>query len=338
MLRFCNAHRVLVPVVVVAASLLLGIACGAANHRGGTADPTAPAGATATSAVTAIAASPTPLSITPALAAVSSSAVAGGQAAPNIGARLPRANATGSARRGAAGRGAQAESCSEVRYDSNGAPVSAYLCLPSGAGPWPAVVVLHGAEGPAINPGYRLIAQGLAEAGFAALQVDYFSQTPGGGTFGIPPESDYEKDASVWLREIGDAVSYLQARPEIDPQRIGLNGYSLGAFMALDAAMLDPRAKAVVEFYGGVVPGLARNLGQMPPVLILHGDADSIVPVNYAHALQDLLSAHGRPYEIQIYAGAQHGFNFFPGADAQDAYARMGAFLDKWLAAPNGGQ
>jgi carboxymethylenebutenolidase len=216
--------------------------------------------------------------------------------------------------------------------------VSAYLCLPAGAGPWPAVVVLHGAEGSKLNPGYRLIAQGLADAGFAALQVDYFSQTPGSGAFGVPPASDYEKDAPIWLREIGDGVNYLQTRPEIDPQRIGLNGYSLGAFMALDAAMLDPRVKAVAEFYGGVIPGLARNLDQMPPVLILHGDADSIVPVGYAYTLKALLSAHGRPYEIQIYPGAQHGFNFVPGADAQDAYARMGDFFEKWLAAPSGGR
>lgn len=312
MLRFLNAHRVLVPGAVAAISLLLGIACGVANDPGGAAEPSVPAAGPATAA-----ASPTPFSSSSALSAISSGADAG------------------AARLGAADRGMPAAGCSDVSYDSSGDPVSAYLCLPDGAGPWPAVIVLHGAEGPRLNPGYRLIAQGLSGAGFAALQIDYFSQTPGNGPFGNPAAADYVRDAPVWLREIADGVSYLQSLAQIDPRRIGLNGYSLGAFMALDAAMLDPRLKAVVEFYGGVVPGYTENLERMPPVLILHGDADSLVPVSYAYALYDLLSAHGRPVELQIYPGAQHGFNFMPRPAAaparDDAYARLGAFFAQWL-------
>ncbi len=316
MLRFLNAHRVLVPAAVVAISLLLGIACGTAADPG--------SGMPVAATVDGPGGPPS---------------LAG---SPSVGAVPANAEVASAARPGPVGRVAQQSGCSEVSYDSNGSPVGAYLCLPDGAGPWPAVIVLHGAEGPQINPGYRQIAHGLAAVGFAALQVDYFPQTPGTGAFGNPPAADYGQDAPVWLREIGDAVSYLQALQPIDPRRIGLNGYSLGAFMALDAAMLDPRIQAVVEFYGGVVPGLTANLDQMPPVLILHGDADSLVPVSYAYTLKDLLSSHGRPYEIQIYPGAPHAFNFIPGPSQQaardDAYARMGAFFEQWLGTPSAGQ
>ncbi|HZQ37227.1 MAG TPA: dienelactone hydrolase family protein, partial [Dehalococcoidia bacterium] len=205
-LRLLNAHRLLVLVAVVMASFVLGIACGAANDRGGTAEPAVPIAATAASAVAAAQASA--FAVASPIAPSRSPAPAN---APNVGASPPpaRANGAGAARRGAAGRGAQPASCSAVSYESNGAPVSAYLCLPDGAGPWPAVIVLHGAEGPKINPGYRLIAQGLADAGFAALQVDYFSQTRGSGPSGNPVAADYARDAPVWLREIGDGVSYL---------------------------------------------------------------------------------------------------------------------------------
>ncbi|HLZ72119.1 MAG TPA: dienelactone hydrolase family protein [Dehalococcoidia bacterium] len=315
--------RLLVPASVVAASLLLGIACGPATNHGA-AGPATPAKAAAA----------TPIDGAPDTGVSSPSAVA------TVAEGLPAAVVAGSQPR-AGGRTAGQEDCNEASYDSSGSPVGAYLCLPDGAGPWPAVVVLHGAEGPRLNPGYRLIAQGLAQNGFAALQIDYFSQTPGDGAFGNPPAADYLQDAPTWLREIADGISYLQGLPRVDPQRIGVNGYSLGAFMALDAAMLDPRIKAVVEFYGGVVPGFTTNLDQMPPVLMLHGDADALVPVSDAYTLKDLLSSHGRPYEITIYAGAPHGFNFIPGPAQQaardDAYARMDAFFTRWLRAPDGG-
>ena len=48
----------------------------------------------------------------------------------------------------------------------------------------------------------------------------------------------------------------------------------------------------------------------MPPMLILHGDKDVLVPVAQAHALDELLTKENRPHEMKIYEGANHAFNF----------------------------
>jgi carboxymethylenebutenolidase len=67
------------------------------------------------------------------------------------------------------------------------------------------------------------------------------------------------------------------------------------------------------------------------PVLILHGEADSIVPVKEAYDLQSLLEKKGIPYEIKIYPGAGHGFE---NDTWHDAGIRTLQFLQKYLAFP----
>jgi dipeptidyl aminopeptidase/acylaminoacyl peptidase len=67
------------------------------------------------------------------------------------------------------------------------------------------------------------------------------------------------------------------------------------------------------------------------PVLILHGEADSTVPVQEAYDLQNLLEKKGIPYEIKIYSGAGHGFD----SDVwRDAGMRTVQFLKKYLSNP----
>ena len=46
--------------------------------------------------------------------------------------------------------------------------------------------------------------------------------------------------------------------------------------------------------------------GQTPPFLILHGDADTIVPVSQSHLLYEALKAKGVPAELYIFEGAEY--------------------------------
>jgi carboxymethylenebutenolidase len=66
----------------------------------------------------------------------------------------------------------------------------------------------------------------------------------------------------------------------------------------------------------------------MPPVLILHGEADVVVPVSEAHKLAHTLQERGIPYEMKIYKQAGHGFHGF---DMMDAGQRTYCFLKKHL-------
>ena len=54
------------------------------------------------------------------------------------------------------------------------------------------------------------------------------------------------------MRTVGVAITFAAQPPSVDPDRIGLLGFSLGAYLALSVTWVEPRVKAVVEFFGGM--------------------------------------------------------------------------------------
>jgi dienelactone hydrolase len=95
----------------------------------------------------------------------------------------------------------------------------------------------------------------------------------------------------------------------VDPQRIGLCGFSLGGYLAMAAAAKkELMITAVAEFFGGLPDELWKDLKHLPPTLIMHGDKDSIVSVKEAYALRGVCEACKYRYEIKIYEGQDHLF------------------------------
>jgi acetyl esterase/lipase len=94
------------------------------------------------------------------------------------------------------------------------------------------------------------------------------------------------------------------------------------------ALSLGDEADTIVDYYGGI-SGLAPLPARLPPTLILHGDADSTVPVGKARRLAAVLDERRVPHEMHLYAGADHVFdaNRSPGSAGQDAWACTVAFL-----------
>jgi len=166
----------------------------------------------------------------------------------------------------------------------------------------------------------------LAQQGFAVHILHYFDRT---GTSFADKQTIF-KNFPIWMKTLWDAVSYVEKQPHVDTERIGLMGFSLGAYLSLSAASIDKRVRAVVEFFGGLPKEMKLFMRRLCPVLILHGDADPTVPVEEAYHLQQVLEKKGIPYEMRIYPGAGHGFS---GDAWRDAGMRSYAFLKKYLAA-----
>jgi carboxymethylenebutenolidase len=218
-------------------------------------------------------------------------------------------------------------------FTSGGKPVNEYHCVPNGAGPHPAVVMLHGASQrkDSGNAEYEKMCGELADLGYYVEFIEYYSQTDAVGP-GQPEQM--KENFPIWLAEIHSGLDALDKNPAVDSHRVAMLGFSLGSFLSLSTGAIDSgQIAAIVEYYGGLPPNLQYGAKSMPPTLILHGDKDVLVPVAMAHTLDELLTKEKRPHEMKIYEGANHAFNFpelpfwYNADDAQDAWNRSVKFL-----------
>ncbi len=204
---------------------------------------------------------------------------------------------------------------------------------PGTPGPHAGVILLPGSGG--WQPTYAELAKAFADSGFVALAVDYYGET-GRDT----SRADALGKWPQWQATVRNAVAYLQASPVVSGRPVGLVGYSRGAFLAVSVASSMPAVRAVVDFFGGGGGGtdsLNQEVRRFPPVLILHGEADTVVPVSRAHRLREAVLAHGGEVEMHLYAGANHAFNApfastYSEPEALDSWRRTIEFLRRRLA------
>ncbi len=201
-------------------------------------------------------------------------------------------------------------------------PISADLYLPGKPGTYPIILALHGSGG--LHASYGSFPQLLADRGFLVILPHFFEST---GTGWANP-AIIRENFPAWTIAISDALDFAQDLPQADRERIGIVGFSLGAYLGLSLGSLQSRVKAVVDFFGGLPDHFAERVRHLPPVLILHGERDNRVPVDEARKIEALYQARQASYEIKIFPNAGHGFSGF---DMLDAGQRTYFFLKRHL-------
>ncbi len=99
---------------------------------------------------------------------------------------------------------------------------------------------------------------------------------------------------------------------KLEPSKLALIGFSQGAMMSLHVA--PRRAKpiaGVVGFSGGIVGGdtLGNDIQSKPPICLIHGDADPVVPYGLMAASERVLSSLGVSVETHTRPGLPHGID-----------------------------
>ena len=203
----------------------------------------------------------------------------------------------------------------------DGSVMETFLYKPSGKGPYPAVIVLHHIGG--MTDMTKEFSAELSSENYVTLAVNYFS---GGGWY-----SD----------KVGAAYDYLQILPEVDPERIGMLGFSRGALegtgIIIDWQNEYPirPVRAMVSYYVG--RGVNGAAPEIPPILFLHGDKDVETDSRAVVAMCEELKKMGKVCEAKIYENTGHAFTHgsrYGGYDHQvsvDAFKRAVAFLNKHL-------
>jgi dienelactone hydrolase len=217
----------------------------------------------------------------------------------------------------------------DVSYVSRGRTVRAFLVLPPGRGPFPAVVYAHGSGEDRLA--FVGVAAWLVARGAVAITVDQPS----------PQGPDPQPDALTALRRQRDraarsvvdfrrAIDVLVTLPQVDDERIGFVGFSAGARIGAVLAGVERRIKAFVLMSGGarpveeyvsvLQPGLRTQASQLlravdplrfvrearpAELLFQNGRRDELVP---QPALRALAAAARDPKEVRWYQ-AGHGLN-----------------------------
>ena len=181
----------------------------------------------------------------------------------------------------------------------------------------PAVLILHGSGG--LDTGYAAYApyaQALAASGVDAYVVGYFAR-----------DSKWPCACwDAWAQTVADVTSAILRRAESNG-RIGVLGFSLGGAVGVVSAR-DPRITALVVLAGPLLDEVQRGrIDRIPPLLVLHGDADTSVPLRDSEALVNLARQQGGRAELVVYPGAGHRISGWEKSAAKDAVDRMVTFF-----------
>jgi dipeptidyl-peptidase 4 len=250
----------------------------------------------------------------------------------------------------------------------DGLDIPCQLFLPKGAKPGdrrPGIVYTHGGPIRQMLLGWHYmefyseaygINQYFANRGYVVISINYRSGIGYGRRFRMAPNAG-RKGASEY-QDLVAGAKYLQARPEVDPERVGLWGLSYGGLMtAMGLARNSDIFKAGVDL-AGVHDWSARERDPRPwasqslsaeerklafdsspaaavktwtsPVLFIHGDDDRNVDFSQTVDLVQKLRAKGDVH-IELMVRPDEPHEFLLHKNRMDAYNATFEFLNRFL-------
>jgi carboxymethylenebutenolidase len=155
---------------------------------------------------------------------------------------------------------------------------------PSNGSRYPIIILVHGNFGLVSPYGDQIqnFAKDLADRGYLTAVPQYYQDDE-------PQPTDTDPKDQI----LTDAISAVTNRPEADPNRIGLIGFSLGAATAMTFIASNPsgKVKVLADFFGFITPTIQGKVANFPPTTIFHNKHDKIVEIQNSKNLSNLLSS-----------------------------------------------
>lgn len=212
---------------------------------------------------------------------------------------------------------------------------------PAPTGPRPLVVLPHG--GPEANDDFDFDwwAQFLASRGYVVLQPQFRGSTGFGEAHRL---AGYRQWGKLMQDDISFGVAAMVSQGIADPQRVCIVGASYGGYAALAGAAFTPdlytcaisvagvsdlsrmigyvtsqvgRSSDSVEYWRDHIgePGTPAVVATSPinsiatiraPILLLHGENDTVVPLDQSQRMANALKAAGKPHVFKVLPGEDH--------------------------------
>jgi phospholipase/carboxylesterase len=145
------------------------------------------------------------------------------------------------------------------------------------------------------------------------------------------------RDSGELVRGVKHAGPVLDAfldaelkRHGLGPRALALVGFSQGTMMALGVGLKRNPAPAAIVGYSGALAtleALPGGPGSGPAILLVHGDADEVIPVDAMFMAREQLAKAGLPVEWHVAEGIGHGID-------GEGLRLGGAFLKQAFTAP----
>lgn len=214
----------------------------------------------------------------------------------------------------------------EVSIPVEGGSLPAYRAKPSGAGPFPIVMVVQEIFG--VHEHIKDVCRRFAKEGYLAVATELFARQGNAASF---------TDTGALIRELVSKVPDAQVMADLDATaawaakdggdaaRLGITGFCWGGRTTWLYAAHNPKLKAGVAWYGRVTsaptalqPMVPVNLVQKmnAPVLGLYGGKDGGIPMADVERMQKALAAVSSRSTFYVYPDAPHAFH----ADYRPSY------------------
>jgi carboxymethylenebutenolidase len=194
----------------------------------------------------------------------------------------------------------------DITLKSGDEEIKAFLAVPEGKGPFPAVVVIQ--EWWGLNDWIKDNAKRLAEKGYVALAPDlYRGKVTDDAKVAKQLLTGLPQDRAV--RDLKAAAGTLAKMDNVDKTKIGSIGWCMGGALSLQLALNDPDIKACVICYGRVVTDADKLKPLHAAVLGVFGEKDMGIPPKDVNAFEKALKEAGKQADkITIFKDAGHGF------------------------------